>query len=134
MQRRRMIAGLAAAAAAALVLTGCSSGSSAGGSQSKDALTWSMWIAGKEDKAAWQKVADTVKSEDGITLTIQGAPFENYFTKLSTQLSAGSAQCVVSMQSLRAANYTSSLLPLSTTSRRSRASTCRSSTAPHSTA
>lgn len=112
MQRRRLIAGVAAAAAAALVLTGCSAGSSAGGSQSKDAMTWSMWIAGKEDKAAWQKVADTVKSEDGITLTIQGAPFENYFTKLSAQLSGGSAQCVVSMQSLRTANYTSSLLPL----------------------
>lgn len=110
--QRRLIAGLAAAAAVTLVLTGCSSGSSAGGSQSKDAMTWSMWIAGKEDKAAWQKVADTVKSEDGITLTIQGAPFENYFTKLSTQLSTGSAQCVVSMQSLRAANYTESLLPL----------------------
>ena len=60
MQRRRLIAGMAAAAAAALVLTGCSSGSSAGGSQSKDSLTWSMWIAGKEDQAAWQKVADTV--------------------------------------------------------------------------
>ncbi|MFJ7289060.1 MULTISPECIES: ABC transporter substrate-binding protein [unclassified Curtobacterium] len=112
MHRRRIVAGLAAAAATALVLAGCSSGSSAGGSQSKDAMTWSMWIAGKEDKAAWQKVADTVKSEDGITLTIQGAPFENYFTKLSTQLSAGSAQCIVSMQSLRAANYTSSLLSL----------------------
>jgi multiple sugar transport system substrate-binding protein len=110
--QRRFIAGFAAAAAVTLVLTGCSSGSSAGGSQSEDALTWSMWIAGKEDKAAWQKVADTVKSEDGITLTIQGAPFENYFTKLSTQLSAGGAQCVVSMQSLRAANYTTSLLPL----------------------
>jgi multiple sugar transport system substrate-binding protein len=110
--QRRFIAGFAAAAAVTLVLTGCSSGSSAGGGQSKDALTWSMWIAGKEDKAAWQKVADTVKSEDGITLTIQGAPFENYFTKLSTQLSAGGAQCVVSMQSLRAANYTTSLLPL----------------------
>lgn len=110
--QRRFIAGLAAAAAVTLVLTGCSSGSSASGSQSKDSMTWSMWIAGKEDKAAWQKVADSVKSEDGITLTIQGAPFENYFTKLSTQLSAGSAQCVVSMQSLRTANYTESLLPL----------------------
>ncbi len=112
MQRRRLIAGVAAAAAAALVLTGCSAGSSAGGSQSEDAMTWSMWIAGKEDKAAWQKVADSVKSDDGITLTIQGAPFENYFTKLSAQLSGGSAQCIVSMQSLRMANFTSSLLPL----------------------
>jgi multiple sugar transport system substrate-binding protein len=110
--QRRIIAGLAAAVAAALVLTGCSSGSTGSGGQTKDSLTWSMWIAGKEDKAAWQKVADTVKSEDGITLTIQGAPFENYFTKLSAQLSGGSAQCVVSMQSLRAANYTSSLLSL----------------------
>jgi len=110
--QRRFIAGLAAAAAATLVLTGCSSGSSASDGQSKDALTWAMWIGGKEDKAAWQKVADTVGSKDDVDVTIQGSPFNDYWTKLRTQLSTGTAPCIVSIQSLRAANYTDVLLPI----------------------
>jgi multiple sugar transport system substrate-binding protein/raffinose/stachyose/melibiose transport system substrate-binding protein len=110
--QRRLIAGFAAAAAAVLVLTGCSSGSSADSSQSKDALTWAMWISGKEDKAAWQKVADTVQTDDDIDVTIQGSPFNDYWTKLRTQLSTGTAPCIVSIQSLRAANYTDVLVPI----------------------
>lgn len=109
---RRLIAGFAAAAAATLVLTGCSAGSSASDSQSEDALTWAMWISGKEDKAAWQKVADTVQSDDGVDVTIQGSPFNDYWTKLRTQLSTGTAPCIVSIQSLRAANYTDVLVPI----------------------
>ncbi|ROP58802.1 MULTISPECIES: sugar ABC transporter substrate-binding protein [unclassified Curtobacterium] len=110
--QRRFIAGIAAAAAAALVLTGCSAGSSASDGQSKDALTWAMWIGGKEDKAAWQKVADTVDTKDSVKVTIQGSPFNDYWTKLRTQLSTGTAPCIVSIQSLRAANYTDVLVPL----------------------
>ncbi|PYY57471.1 sugar ABC transporter substrate-binding protein [Curtobacterium sp. MCSS17_011] len=111
MQRRRT-AGLAAAAAAALVLTGCSAGSNASDGQSEDSLTWAMWIAGKEDKAAWQKVADTVKTDDDVDVSIQGSPFNDYWTKLRTQLSTGTAPCIVSIQSLRAANYTDVLVPI----------------------
>ncbi|WNY32732.1 extracellular solute-binding protein [Curtobacterium flaccumfaciens] len=111
MQRRRT-AGLAAAAAAVLVLTGCSAGSNASDGQSKDSLTWAMWIAGKEDKAAWQKVADTVKTDDDVDVSIQGSPFNDYWTKLRTQLSTGTAPCIVSIQSLRAANYTDVLVPI----------------------
>ncbi|WFR67158.1 extracellular solute-binding protein [Curtobacterium flaccumfaciens] len=110
--QRRFTAGLAAAAAVALVLTGCSAGSSAGDGQSKDALTWAMWISGKEDKAAWQKVADTVQTDDDVDVTIQGSPFNDYWTKLRTQLSTGTAPCIVSIQSLRAANYTDVLVPI----------------------
>ncbi|GAA3342362.1 sugar ABC transporter substrate-binding protein [Curtobacterium pusillum] len=110
--QRRFTAGLAAAAAMALVLTGCSAGSSAGDGQSKDALTWAMWISGKEDKAAWQKVADTVQTDDDVDVTIQGSPFNDYWTKLRTQLSTGTAPCIVSIQSLRAANYTDVLVPI----------------------
>ncbi|QLH25944.1 sugar ABC transporter substrate-binding protein [Streptomyces sp. Rer75] len=111
MKRRVLVSATAAAAALGLTLSGCSSGGGTSG-QSKDKLTWSMWISGSADKAAWQKVADSVKTAGGAKVTIQGAPFEDYFTKLRTQLSTGSAPCIVSMQSLRAANYTDVLLPL----------------------
>lgn len=107
--KRQLMAG--AAMAGVLALTACSGGS-ATGSQSEESLVWSMWIAGKEDQAAWQTVADEVKSTDKIDVTIQGAPFTDYWTKLRTQLSAGTAPCIVTVQSLRAANFTDVLLPL----------------------
>lgn len=107
--KRQLMAG--AAMAGVLALTACSGGS-ATGSQSDESLVWSMWIAGQEDQAAWQTVADEVKSTDKIDVTIQGAPFTDYWTKLRTQLSAGTAPCIVTVQSLRAANYTDVLLPL----------------------
>ncbi|AZH84778.1 sugar ABC transporter substrate-binding protein [Plantibacter sp. PA-3-X8] len=107
--KRQLMAG--AAMAGVLALTACSGGS-ATGSQTAESLVWSMWIAGQEDQAAWQTVADEVKSSDKIDVTIQGAPFSDYWTKLRTQLSAGTAPCIVTVQSLRAANYTDVLLPL----------------------
>lgn len=109
--KKRVSAAVALAAASVLALSACSGG---GGTdaQSDKALTWSMWIAGQEDQAAWQTVADAVKTADDIDVTIQGAPFTDYWTKLRTQLSAGSAPCIVTIQSLRAANFTDVLLPL----------------------
>lgn len=112
MKRRLLVSATAAAAALGLTLSGCSSSGGGTSGQSKDKLTWSMWIAGSADKAAWQKVADAVKKDGGAKVTIQGAPFEDYFTKLRTQLSAGTAPCIVSIQSIRAANYTDVMLPL----------------------
>ncbi|MGV9850817.1 ABC transporter substrate-binding protein [Streptomyces sp. NPDC003442] len=109
--KRRLLVGVTAAAAAWGMLVGCSSSSSTS-NQSKDKLVWSMWIAGSSDKAAWQQVANSVSAEGGPKVTIQGAPFNDYFTKLRTQLSTGSAPCVVSIQSLRAANYTDVLRPI----------------------
>ncbi|MCQ8188246.1 ABC transporter substrate-binding protein [Streptomyces rugosispiralis] len=109
--KRRLLVGVTAAAAAWGMLVGCSSSSSTS-NQSKDKLVWSMWIAGSSDKAAWQQVANSVSAQGGPKVTIQGAPFNDYFTKLRTQLSTGSAPCVVSIQSLRAANYTDVLRPI----------------------
>jgi multiple sugar transport system substrate-binding protein len=109
--KKRFLAGAAIAAASVLALTACSSGGGTG-SQTADSLVWSMWISGQEDQAAWQTVADAVKTSDDIDVTIQGAPFNDYWTKLRTQLTAGSAPCIVTIQSLRAANFTDVLLPL----------------------
>jgi multiple sugar transport system substrate-binding protein len=111
--KRKILVGAAVAVSAALALSGCSSSGGSSGSQSAKALTWGMWIAGNADQAAWQKVADSADAgQSGLKVTIQGAPFNDYWTKLRTQLSTGSAPCIVSLQSLRAANYTDQLLPL----------------------
>ncbi|GAB2894951.1 ABC transporter substrate-binding protein [Streptomyces mayteni] len=111
MRRRLTLGVISVATITGLMLTGCSSGTDAA-SQTEDSLVWSMWISGSEDQAAWQEVADAVSAEGGPEVTIQGSPFTDYWTKLRTQLSAGDAPCVVSIQSLRAANFTDVLMPI----------------------
>jgi multiple sugar transport system substrate-binding protein len=109
--KRSLAIGTALVASVAVALTGCSS--SSGGSSAEGDLTWAMWISGQEDQAAWQQVADVVTAEHpDLSVRIQGAPWTDYWTKIGTQLSSNNAPCIVSMQSLRVANYADALLPL----------------------
>ncbi|MFV0428987.1 MAG: ABC transporter substrate-binding protein [Arachnia sp.] len=107
---------LAALAVTALGLSACSGQTGTGSSQAADgttAMTWGMWIASTDDQAAWQQVADTVTQDHPeITLTIQGAPWGDYWTKLSTQIGTAEAPCIISIQSLRAAQFVEGLVPL----------------------
>lgn len=106
---------LAAAAATALLLTACSSGTPATTTTASGpvSLTWGMWIGSTEDQAAWQKVADQVTTENpDIKLAIQGAPWGDYWTKLTTQIGSPDAPCIVAMQSLWASQFTEGLVPL----------------------
>ncbi|MGL5928086.1 MAG: ABC transporter substrate-binding protein, partial [Dermatophilaceae bacterium] len=104
----------AAVAASCVVLAGCAGteDSTAGGDGNAD-LTWSMWIGSTEDQQAWQGVADLVTAENpDIEVTLQGAPWEDYWTKLGTQLSSSDPQCIVSLQGPRIGQFVSALQPL----------------------
>jgi len=106
---------IATAVAAALSLTACASGGSPAASTSSGTteLTWGMWIGSTADQDAWQKVADQVTVDHPeIKVTIQGAPWSDYWTKLTTQITSADAPCIVSIQSLRASQFTEGLLPL----------------------
>lgn len=107
---RSRVAAVAAMTAGALALTGCAG--AGGGSASGDTLVWSMWIGSTEDQKVWQTVGDAGGEAAGKTVNLQGAPFADYWTKLSTQLGGSSAPCIVSMQSLRVNQFTDGLLPL----------------------
>lgn len=105
---------VAALVAAALGLTAC--GGSTESATSEAGVTdmaWGMWIGSTADQEAWQQVADSVAAENpDIKLTIQGAPWADYWTKLSTQITSPDAPCVVSIQSLRASQFVEGLVPL----------------------
>ena len=112
----RLLAVGVAGIVASTVISGCASGDQgSGGSKAGGVVTlsWSMWASGTDDRNAWQKVADEVTAENpNIKITLETAPFTDYFTKLGTRLAGGSAPCIVSMQSLRTGGYTSGMLPL----------------------
>ncbi|MEU6536637.1 sugar ABC transporter substrate-binding protein [Streptomyces sp. NPDC047000] len=103
-------AAVAAMAAGALLLTACSSGQSAG--SSSDTLTWSMWIGSSDDQKVWEGVGNAGAEASGKKMSLQGAPFADYWTKISTQLGTSGAPCVVAMQSLRVNQFSDGLLPL----------------------
>lgn len=100
-----------------LVLVGCASdtGGTAGGQR----LVWQMWLSGSEDRAAWQRVADQVTDDHpDLTVTLRGAPWENYWQKLGALLAGGSAPCLISVQGPLVAGYAEALTPLDDLMRR----------------
>ena len=76
-------------------------------------LTFQFWIAGDEDKAAWEKVVGVAMADHpGLKITVQGTPWPDYWSKIGNQLSNTGAPCIVGMQSLRLAAYGDQLVPL----------------------
>lgn len=78
-------------------------------------LSWQMWTGSAEDTAAWQHLADMVHTKyPNITVTLQTAPWTDYWTKLPIAAASGQLADIVSMQSLRTPNFYQILEPLDT--------------------
>ena len=76
-------------------------------------LTWQMWGSDENDVAAWQHLADMVTEvHPEITVTLQTAPWNDYWTKLPVLAASGQMGDIVAMQSLRMPNFYSLLEPL----------------------
>ncbi|MEI3845538.1 MULTISPECIES: ABC transporter substrate-binding protein [Microbacterium] len=103
----------AAVAAAAVVgaLAGCSSdgGSADGGDVT---LEWGFWDQGSRNDVWKGLAADVTDAEPAISVNLSTVPFADYFTKLQSQLAAGTAPCIVSMQSLRLPAFKDALEPI----------------------
>jgi multiple sugar transport system substrate-binding protein len=114
--RRWAIAAVSALALTAVAACGGNDGSGGGdssGSADKADLTWSFWVGGTEDQAAWQKVANQATTDHpGITVKLQGTDWDSYWSKIGTLLASGKAPCIIGMQSLRTTSYASAMLPL----------------------
>ena len=109
------LATIATATASAFLLAACGGGgsgsSSSGGGQTT--ITWFMWSGSAAEKNAWLHVGDMVTAKyPNIKIQFQTAPFNDYWTKLTTQAASGSAPCVVGLQGQRAPQFGSLLVPL----------------------
>lgn len=108
---KRKYVGLMAVAALALPLAACSSSSNAGGTDSSGntVVNWSVWAGSEAETAAWKHVADLVHEKDPkITVKLQTAAWNDYWTKLPTQLAGNDAPCIAGLQMARVqqfANY-----------------------------
>lgn len=117
------LAKIAAVATAAVVLSACSGttggttgGSNPGSSEGGDepvTLQWFMWSGSDVEKNAWLKVGEMVTAKyPNITIEFQTAPFNDFWTKLTTQAASGDAPCIIGLQGQRAPQFGNLLLPL----------------------
>jgi ABC-type glycerol-3-phosphate transport system substrate-binding protein len=108
-----------AVASAATLLAACGGSGGSGSNESTTSgdepvtLTWFMWSGSDVEKNAWLKVGDMVTAKyPNIKIKFETAPFNDYWTKLTTQAASGSAACIVGLQGQRAPQFGSFLLPL----------------------
>lgn len=94
-------------------VSACSSSPSQGSSNQNVTLQWGFWDQGSAGDKTYQQLADEVhKKYPNITVKLTQPPFADYFTKLQSQLAAGTTPCIVSMQSLRLPGFASAMEPL----------------------
>jgi len=88
---RRALGALAASAAAVLALSACSSSTGGEGSSGGDVtLSYAIWD--ENQKPAMEDIAAAFeKANPNVTIDIQVTPYKEYFTKLQTAATGGSA-------------------------------------------
>lgn len=106
-----------ATAGAVLALSACGtpSGSSGGGGDGDDATTvvWNMWAGSEDDIAALESQLEIAQEENpDLNIELQHSPWNDYFTKLTTNLSSGNVACVTSMNGQRLSGYHEAFMPL----------------------
>jgi hypothetical protein len=105
-------------ALSAVLLAACggNSGGSGGSAESPGGpvtLTWFMWSGSDVERNAWLHVADLVTQKyPNIKIQFETTPFDDYWTKLTTQAASGSTPCVIGLQGQRAPQFGSLLVPL----------------------
>ncbi|NDL58534.1 ABC transporter substrate-binding protein [Phytoactinopolyspora mesophila] len=103
-----------------LSLAACGSGddgpatsSGDGGSGAGATIVWDMWAGSQSDIDALEETLEIVREENpDLTVNLQTAPWNDYFTKLTTNLSSGNVACVTSMNGQRLSTYAEAFHPL----------------------
>ena len=118
--RKSRLLKIAAAAAAAVLMAGCGggggsqgSGSGSGSGDKPVELTWFMWSGSDVEKNAWLHVGNMVTAKyPNIKIKFETTPFNDFWTKLTTQAASGGAACIIGLQGQRAPQFGNLLLPL----------------------
>jgi len=108
----KRVAAVATAAALVAGLSACPNDPQPGNDGGAADLEWGFWDQGSSNDT-WKALAAQVSDEHpDISVKLTTSPFADYFTKLQSQLAAGTTPCIVSMQSLRLPAFKDALEPL----------------------
>lgn len=103
---------MAVAAAASLAMTGCG-GASTGAGASANSIVIDMWSGSEDDTAALQAQLAIAKEENpDLDISLRTAPWNDYFTKMTTNMASGNMACVTGMNSGMLSSYTAGFAEL----------------------
>ncbi|UFU03604.1 sugar ABC transporter substrate-binding protein [Ruania suaedae] len=110
----------AAGTALALGACGTPSGSGDGGNgggggdnSGGTSVTWDMWAGSESDIEALEaQLAIAQEENPDLDISLQHSPWNDYFTKLTTNLASGNVACVTSMNGQRLSGYHEAFMPL----------------------
>jgi multiple sugar transport system substrate-binding protein len=109
----KMVSAAAVAALALPLLVGCSSSPNGTSSSGETHLTMAVWAGSEAESAAWKHLADLVHEEDpSISVKLQTAAWNDYWTKVPTLLAGSDAPCIAGMQMARLQQFKQFLVPL----------------------
>lgn len=102
------------AIAVAVLASACGSSDDTGEAAGGDStIVWDIWAGSETDLEFLDATLEIVREENpDLTVELQTAPWNDYFTKLTTNLSSGNVACVTSMNGQRLSTYAEAFLPL----------------------
>lgn len=107
MKKTHLVPVAAFTVGAALVLTGCGGSSSSAGADDKTVVV-DMWAGSADDTKALQAQIDVAKKQNpDLKIELRTAPWNDFFTKLTTNMASGNMACVTGMNSGMLSGYTS---------------------------
>lgn len=107
MKKTHLVPVAAFTVGAALALTGCGSSSSGAGADDKTVVV-DMWAGSADDTKALQAQIDVAKKQNpDLKIELRTAPWNDFFTKLTTNMASGNMACVTGMNSGMLSGYTS---------------------------
>jgi multiple sugar transport system substrate-binding protein len=107
--KKTLIATASVAALAAVGLTGCSSNGGDDGGDGDVTITYSNFISNGGNEENLQQIVDAFEKENpGITVEVTTSAYADYFTKLQTDLAAGTAADVFDVDAGSFANIQAS--------------------------
>lgn len=111
------VSAVAAATGVAVVLTGCSGGTSGGGGDSaggKPTIVVDMWAGSEDDTKALEAQVEIAQKENpDVEIKLQTAPWNDFFTKLTTNMASGNMACVTGMSGAQLGGFTEGFRELS---------------------
>lgn len=119
--RTRKTMALAAATSGLLLLAACGNGNSDGGDAAANGngdgeqrtVTFDMWAGGESEVEALEaQIAHAEEQLGDVTIELRSAPWNDFFTQLTTRISSGDMACVTGMNGQRLSGYAEAFLPL----------------------
>lgn len=107
---KKLLTTAALVAASALVMTGCSAGDTA---TSSDTVVLDMWAGSDDDIAALNAAVKIAEDQNpDLKIELRTAPWNDFFTKLTSNMSAGKMACVTGMSGAQLSTYADGFLEL----------------------